>query len=125
MLSLKKLAREPGLATTPLLRFSKGLTSKVSESLDPGIVAGIFGTVSSRSLTTRMVDPVTSRCRMGGGLGKTGGGLGSGGRSVLSAGTAGLLGLALGTGGRSELIRESRIFDEDLLARDESGYHML
>lgn len=112
MLSRKKLALDPRLVTT-LYRLSLGATPRYSEPLDPGIGGSGVGRSSSSSLTTRIVEPVTSLRRTVGGLDKEG-------RFEPS-----LAGGGLGNGGMSELPRAFKAVNEDLLTREDSGSHVV
>ena len=105
MLSRKKLALDPRLVTTQYW-LSRDATPRYSEPLDPGIGGSGVGRSSSRSFTTRIVEPVTS-------LWENAGGLGKGDRSELSCAGGGL-----GNGGMSELPRAFIAVNEDLLTRE-------
>jgi len=89
-----------------------GATPGVAESLEPGIGCRA-GTWSSCSFTMRIVEPVRSLCRIGGGLDR--------GRTFGFSPDGG----GLNNGGTSELPLPFNAIDEDLLTRFEPGSEML
>ena len=112
ILSRKKLVLDPRLVTT-LCRLSLDTAPRCSESLDPGIGGSGVGRSSAVSFTTRMVESVIFLPGPAGWSDKIA-------RSEFSRTNAGL-----GNGGISEPPRALPAVVEDLLAREDSGSHVV